>query len=1018
MDTPTSLTHIGKYEILAELGRGGMGVVYRAEDKNIGREVAIKTLTDATPELRQRFLVEARSGVLNHQNIVTVYDFGEQDGNPYIVMEYLHGESLEKALRGSTLSLVDKLEIVRQVCEGLSYAHSKGVVHRDIKPANIMVQPGGHIKIVDFGIARLESSSGHTQTGAVIGTFHYISPERLKGQPSDGRADIWAAGIMLYQMITGVLPFPGEDISALHKVVNEPYPPISAYLQSYPPALDDVLENALAKNPEDRYASAEEMASDLEAITEVLKRARVGEMLVQIKMLLDEDKLTSARPMLLDLQRLDPQNSEIRKMLREVQDRLARQQKHEQVRQTLNMAEEAVLSQRYSEALELYKQAGRIDPNAPGLAEKIQHVQGLKEKVDRIFALQQQARDARERRDLNAASQLIDEALRLDERNTDLRNERAGILREIERQAKESTRRKLKESGRDHLAQRSYTAAIQDLRGALDIDPTDVEVQKIYQEATAKQEEERRRKVIEQIVAEIQDSLFRNDTERALQLINRALEKLPAEAALLRLKADTERKLQEEHARKLVQATSLRVQELFFSNPQEALSCVQQALTEIPGEEHLLALQERVVDQLKKANLEGLRAQYIKHAQSSLAAKQYDQAISSLESAALDCGESPEITYLLENARAEKKRDEHAHASAAVLEQANKRLAEDDLEGALGILKAGSQSVGGPAIDQLQRQTQERLDEIVRRLDAVVARVTSLADTDPAQALQLIAAQPSGVQQHSALRAVRARLEMAAEQQNATQQAVAQAAELRGKRDLRGGMEALEAVRRAYGDSPAITAAIADYKQQRTAVANEMLGASIAKARQALLAKKGSLALEELQRSAEVREFADPGVRADWDRLAQEAAQAAKAKVGTGNVPIIVQTKGPSTAMIAGIAAVVLVVAGLLFYLLRGKPSGPAAPQLTGSLQLNASPYAEVESITGGDGKAVPLPAGSHMTPLRVDGILSGSYTVVFKTSDGTQQKQVCDATAEQPCTAPAAAIGDAQIDEILAGQK
>ena len=135
MDTPASMTHIGKYEILAELGRGGMGVVYRAEDKNIGREVAIKTLTDATPELRQRFLVEARSGVLNHQNIVTVYDFGEQDGNPYIVMEYLHGDSLEKIMRGSrTLSLVEKLEVIRQVCQGLGYAHQKGVVHRDIKP--------------------------------------------------------------------------------------------------------------------------------------------------------------------------------------------------------------------------------------------------------------------------------------------------------------------------------------------------------------------------------------------------------------------------------------------------------------------------------------------------------------------------------------------------------------------------------------------------------------------------------------------------------------------------------------------------------------------------------------------------------------------------------------------------------------------------------------------------------------------------------------------------------------------
>src|ERR1700744_5359670 len=143
MDSSKPATQIGKYEVISELGRGGMGVAYRAEDKFIGREVAIKQLLDATPELRQRFLVEARSGVLNHQNIVTVYDFGEQDGNPFIVMEFLRGESLENRLKGPPMPIVEKPDIVRQVCDGLAYAHSKGGVHRDIKPANVMVQPDG-----------------------------------------------------------------------------------------------------------------------------------------------------------------------------------------------------------------------------------------------------------------------------------------------------------------------------------------------------------------------------------------------------------------------------------------------------------------------------------------------------------------------------------------------------------------------------------------------------------------------------------------------------------------------------------------------------------------------------------------------------------------------------------------------------------------------------------------------------------------------------------------------------------
>ncbi|ADW71075.1 serine/threonine-protein kinase [Granulicella tundricola] len=1018
MDTPSSVTHIGKYEVLSELGRGGMGVVYRAEDKNIGREVAIKTLTDATPELRQRFQSEARTGVLNHQNIVTVYDFGEQDGNPYIVMEFLHGESLEKVLRNNTLTIVDKLDIVRQVCNGMGYAHSKGVVHRDIKPANVMVQPDGNAKIVDFGIARLESSSGHTQTGAVIGTFHYISPERLKGHPSDGRADIWAAGIMLYQMLTGVLPFGGEDISALHKVVNEPFPPLGTYLQDYPTGLDMVLDRALAKDPDERYATAEEMAGDLEALNETLKRARVGEMLGQVKMLLEQEKLTSARPLLIDLQRLDPQNFEIRKLLREVQDRLARQQKSEQVRQTLNQAEEAVLGQRYVEALELYKQAARVDPNANGLTEKIEHVRGLKEKVDKIASLQQQARDARHRSDFTAASQLIEQALQLDERNTDLRNEKAGIVQEMQRQAKDGTRRKLKESGKDLLSNRDFTGAIKNLREALDIDPTDVEAQKMFQEATARQEEDRRRKVIDQIVAEIQDSLFRGESDRALQLINRALDRLPAEAQLLRLKGETEKKLQEEHARKLVESTSLKVQELFFSNPQEALSCIQKALDEIPGEERLLALQERVVDQLKKANLEGLRAQYLKHAQTSLDAAQYDQAISTLETAALDCGETPEITYLLEHARTEKLNKERSQAAAAVLEEAHRKLAAEDLEGAIAVLKPAAQQGGTPAIEQLLRQTQERLDEIGRRMEAVIARVQSLSETDPAQALQLLNSQPAAVQQHSQLKAIRAKIEGRAEQQRAIQASIAQANELLNKRDLRGGLEILEAVRNAYGDSPEITAVVTDYKRRQVPIANAMVGESISQARQAILAKKGPLALEELRKSAEVLAVSDANLQADWNRLAQEAAKVSKARLDTtGSVPIIVQSKGLSSMLIGILAAVVLIVAGAVFYVIhtRSNTGGGAAMSF---IQLNASPFGEVVSITGSSGNVVLLPAGSHMTPLRVDAVPEGTYTVVFKSSDGSTQQQTCDLAADHMCSATFTTLGDSQIDEILAGQK
>ena len=265
---------IGKYEITGILGRGGMGVVYRAEDRRIGRLVAIKTLTEGftgEPEMLERFYREAQAGILQHPNIVIVYDLGDEDGTPFIVMEYVEGEPLDKVISsGRQLPLIDKLSIIEQVCSALGYAHQRGVVHRDIKPANVIVQPDGQAKLVDFGIARVQKSgaeSGLTRTGNVIGTIHYIAPERLKGRPFDGRSDIFATGVMLYLLLTGRLPFTGEDMTVLQKLVNEPHPPLSTWLTNYPQALDSIIDRSLAKEPEHRYATAEEFAADLHSLS-------------------------------------------------------------------------------------------------------------------------------------------------------------------------------------------------------------------------------------------------------------------------------------------------------------------------------------------------------------------------------------------------------------------------------------------------------------------------------------------------------------------------------------------------------------------------------------------------------------------------------------------------------------------------------------------------------------------------------------------------------------------------------
>ncbi|HEY4358178.1 MAG TPA: protein kinase [Acidobacteriaceae bacterium] len=1015
MDSSKPATQIGKYEVISELGRGGMGVVYRAEDKFIGREVAIKQLLDATPELRQRFLVEAKSGVLNHQNIVTVYDFGEHEGNPYIVMEFLRGESLESRLKGDPVALVQKLQIVREVCEGLAYAHSKGVVHRDIKPANVMVLTDGHIKIVDFGIARLESTSGHTQTGAVIGTFHYISPERLKGEPSDGRADVWACGIMLYQMLTGRMPFPGEDISALHKVVNEPFPPLSTYLQNYPPMLDTIMERALAKNPEDRYV-AEEMASDLDSLGEQLRRSQVGEALIKVKDMLQQEQLASARPVLLDLQRLDPQNTEVRRLLREVQDRLSKQQKSEQVRQIVAQAEQAVSEKKFTEALRGYEQAQKLDPSNHGLTSKVTQLRELKERADKVEALKHQAREARHANDFSSAAQLIGQALTLDANNTDLRNEQARILQEQERIAKEGTRRQLKEAGKGALAGREFTSAIQNLREALAIDPTDTEAQAMFQEAMAKQEEDRRRKIIEQIVSEIQDQIFRNQLERALELIHRALERLPGEPVLLKLRSETQKKFDDETVQKLVEETSARAQELFQTDPQEALNVVQQALATRPGEERLLLLQEQVVTQLKKANIEGLRSQYLKQAQVALDKKDFDAAIGVLESALLDTGESPEIQSMVDFARGEKKAAEQRRIATDAIQQAQKHIGEGDLEGAIAILRRASQETRDGAVDQLLRQTQERFDEVGRRVEQVITRIQQLSETDPVQALQLLQQQPQAIQQHPQMRTLRTKLDAKGELERATREAIAKSNQQLQAGQLRDGLETLEAVKQAYGDSPQIANAINDYKARRVPVANRALTTAMTEARRLIVAQQYPQALEALRKSTSSVEFADTAISTDWKRIAEEATKAAGVKRGsTDNMPIVVQGSKVSPKLIISIAVVLVAVIGAAVLFLRPKPA-----MNMGALQLNATPFAEIVSIIPADGKAVHLPAGDHQTPMRID-VPEGQYAVTFKGADGTTQKADCKVVANSEgnvCTAEIVPLTDADIETIVSGGK
>ncbi|MDD2720013.1 MAG: serine/threonine-protein kinase [Gallionella sp.] len=274
------ISQLGRYEVLGELGQGAMGVVYKAKDPLIDRQVAIKTISlslagDEIDEYEGRFYQEAKAaGRLNHPNIVTIYDVGKSDDIAYIAMEFLQGRELRDIMRDDGDMPVEQvLDIVAQVASGLAYAHEHGIVHRDIKPSNIMVIRDGLVKITDFGIARMASSAVRTQTGMVLGSPKYMSPEQVLGKDIDQRSDIFSLGVMLYEMLTREAPFSGENVNAIMYQTLNAIPKSPSQLNSgVPEMLNFIVAKALAKERDDRYQNAKDLASDLRACREVLPR--------------------------------------------------------------------------------------------------------------------------------------------------------------------------------------------------------------------------------------------------------------------------------------------------------------------------------------------------------------------------------------------------------------------------------------------------------------------------------------------------------------------------------------------------------------------------------------------------------------------------------------------------------------------------------------------------------------------------------------------------------------------------
>jgi serine/threonine-protein kinase len=930
---------IGKYEIIKVLGRGGMGEVLLAQDVDLGRRVAIKRpFKSALEEGLARFQVEARAATLRHPNIPTVYEMGVQDGLPFIAMEFVEGEPLDKIISsGRHLDLIAKLRIIEQVCSALGYAHENGIIHRDIKPANVIVQPDGVAKIIDFGIAKVqdgEGKAGLTQTSAVIGSLHYIAPERFKGGPIDGRVDIFSAGVTLFKLLTGEEPFTGGEATASYKIVNEAHTSLGAYLHDYPPVLDEIVAKSLAKNPEDRYSSGEDMADALHEVIEDLKRSRVAELFDDAERLMTESRITPALELLEEAIKLDPANTQVRKLRKLAREHQERLRRMERLRECVVKADEALLSGNFEEALNQLREAQNLDPTSADLRQRIQAVEERKRRSEISAKALVDAEQARIRGDITGALRIVSKVLQEDPENRKLATAHGILAREAEKEAQRGKILALLEEARRELAARNLGAADKLLAEADSIDPSHLETDKLRQEIARVREQEERRAILEEIQKRVTDFLKTESLDQAQDLINRAIEKLPNEAVLHRLKAEVDTEAREVEARRFVEAAISQARDLFASSPTEALGILQNALDRMPGNDRLISYERSLRQQLDALQVEHVRAGALLKAQELMAGKQYDKAIGVLETFQLEFGHQADIDDLLAFARDEQARLQRSQMIERCAAEGRALMRDGRPDDAILVLKSGIQETGDASLSRLLEEILEQQVAFARKIEVLEKRVGLLRERGELdEAIQLLqeqlAAMPGNPVYQELLAAVRAerenkqqaefarkiellqeragqlrergnfeeamqllREQLAAtpripalqelltslqtekEQKQVTAKAIAAARAAAQKGDFSAALESLHAVLRAYGESAELTGAIQEVEGQRSAHAQETVGKSIESARAALLKNDPQGALAALKSSTQWMEFADPRKQADWQRIGQSVKKA------------------------------------------------------------------------------------------------------------------------------------------------
>ncbi|HTX34722.1 MAG TPA: TonB family protein [Bryobacteraceae bacterium] len=638
---------IGKYEITQEIGSGGFGHVYRALDPAFDRMVAIKVLnTPDDPDTVRRFRVEAKTVAnLHHKNIVTVHDYGENNGLPFLVMEYLDGTTLQTLIGRNALTLLEKVEIMAEVAEGLQHAHARGVIHRDVKPANIMRLSDGSVKIMDFGIARMaaQASTRLTQAGYVVGSLPYMAPEQFGGA-CDALTDVFAYGVTFYELLTGHNPFASSDPAVtIYKITNTDLPEVSSMAPECPRPLDRILRGALARSREARYSSLSDVLADTRAILSDLRRDQAGRLYSEAGQFVAAGQLDAAKSAVRKVLDLDPVHADARRLRAEIEDALRRRDLGTRALQLLDRAEKSLLERQYDEAaatLDSVRQLGLTDPQ-------------LKSRLDIATAQIEQGR---------RCQHLLDTA-------------------------------------RENLKNQDLTEAFRAVSGALSADPGNAAGRDLFQEIRSLLDSRETQRRLHEDLSRAEGLLVIGETEAARSLLLEIERRNPPSAEISGLRARAEeQKAQEDRARRLAEAVAEVRALLRNEGFEQALAKIDSLPSEFGENLDLQTLRRHAAERLAVQRRDGRVALLKSEAGRFLQQLDFENAIRVLEAGIAEIGEDAELVRLLQTAIAGKAAEERNRAISRVVEETERLCQTGKLNDATTLLERAMQAWGNPPL--------------------------------------------------------------------------------------------------------------------------------------------------------------------------------------------------------------------------------------------------------------------------------------------------------------------------------